>query len=400
MVFYPMRHHHRMFSGTILFFVLVLVGVTAEHLFGRIANSMSTFSVKNRIYAYQLQADDPGEIDDAISPLQPTLSSGSNEANEDSSIHRSENDDAVSKEDDFSPASATESVGVKQHVKKSNAVGDPDGEGSSDDEDDDFFSDWDEESSMLSSHEQAEIDENVSILTDADEVQDKVDDVVLERVQLEVEYTVEDDADEDDDVPLADVTTSSTNEKLSRIDSVVGVRGLGQRFKNRIRKNDNSVTSQAIVDADSKRTLDLLYQESWEPHILLPPPPPSTNCSFWKYLHDHLRSIDADSKMRLDRRTLYAGLLTEWTSAVSLTMKNSNYRKFMDPDTSQALQAALSLATQPLWRKSLQRPNAIRFYGDLNDVDSNHPRFSATLAMQETVALALVRRSVLSFVCY
>jgi SpoVK/Ycf46/Vps4 family AAA+-type ATPase len=388
----PKRHHHQMVSASFLIYVFVLLvaGVTAEHLFGRIdriAKSIATFDVKNRIHVHQFQADDQDDHNDTISPMELLRGSGSEKVDDSSAIHSSENDDAVVTEEDFSPASASESVGIKHHVKKSNAVGDPDGEGSSDDEDEELFSDWDEEATMLSSHEQAEL------LADVDELQDKVDDVVLERVQVEVEYTVEDDADDDEDIPAADATTSSTNEKISRIGGVVGVRGLGQRFKNRNRKTDKPLTTQDIVDADSKRTIDLLYQNAWEPHILLPPPAPSTNSSFWKYLHDHLRSIDADSKMRLDRRTLYAGLLTEWTSAASLTMKSSNFRKYMDPDTSQALQAALSLATQPLWRKSLQRPNAIRFYSDRNDVDSNHPRFSATLAMQETVALALVRRS-------
>ena len=402
MAFTFMDPHRRSRIGcaNLLLLICVLVAVTAEHLFGRIdriPEFTSTSTFHNRINAIcvrggALDCRDSG-IDERVTQLETSRTNGSGEEGNDSEIHGNEKDDAGAADEDFSAASVSESVGIKQHVKKSNAVGDPDGEGSSDDEDDELFSDWEDDSSMLSSNDPAEMEDNLAFLADASESHDNVDDVVLERVQVEVEYTVEDDADDDDDVSTAETIVSSNNEKRSRIGGVVGVRGLGQRFKNRNRKIDSLDASCVSGDIDSKQEFDLLCQEAWKSHILLPPPPPSTNSSFWQYLQGHLRSIDADGKMRLDRRTLYAGLLTEWTATSSLNMKNSNFRKFIDPDTSQALQAALSLATQPLWRNSLQRPSAIRFYYDRNDGDSNQPASSSTtLAIQETVALALVRQ--------
>jgi len=69
--------------------------------------------------------------------------------------------------------------------------------------------------------------------------------------------------------------------------------------------------------------------------------------------------------------------MLEWLHA------NKTYRKFLETSTSQALQAALSMATQPQWRESFPRPSGIRLYGD-------DPDRGLTLAMQETVVLALV----------
>ena len=93
--------------------------------------------------------------------------------------------------------------------------------------------------------------------------------------------------------------------------------------------------------------------------------------------------MDGDGKSRLDRRTLYAGLLLEWSSA------SNTYRRFLQKETSQALQAALSLATQPAWRKSFPRPSGIRLYNE-DDDDDKAVRTGCTLAMQETIAVALV----------
>lgn len=232
-------------------------------------------------------------------------------------------------------------VGVKSlsHHKKSNAVGDPDGDGSSDDDDDDDnLSDWDD----------------AVVREDEEDYKDL--DSVLERVQVEVEYTVEDDEDED---------SSSSNAIASTSSGGVGVR-LGQRFKG---KGGSNKRAGRTAEATMKQHI----LAAWQPNVYLPPPD-------WTYLQEHSRTTDGDGKTRLDRRTLYAGLLLEW----SATATTSSYRKFLDKDVSQALQAALSLATQPAWRKSLQRPSAIRLYG--NDVAAR----GCTMAMQETIALALV----------
>ena len=128
--------------------------------------------------------------------------------------------------------------------------------------------------------------------------------------------------------------------------------------------------------------------------------------------------MDGASKLRLDRRTLYAGLLMEWATTNQLSKKKKNshqqdntrnnnaaavtsFRKFLTTSTSQSLQAALALATQPKWRRSISRPNGLRLYNVVennnnndkssgNNGNSNNGR-PCTLAMQETIAMALVR---------
>merc|ERR1712232_231664 len=55
----------------------------------------------------------------------------------------------------------------------------------------------------------------------------------------------------------------------------------------------------------------------------------------------------------------------------------------MDAKTSQALQAALSLASQPQWRQTFPRPNAFKLY------EENTDSKGCTLWMQETIAMAL-----------
>lgn len=114
--------------------------------------------------------------------------------------------------------------------------------------------------------------------------------------------------------------------------------------------------------------------QAWLPRVYFPPSKVALN-----YLSENSRMIDAASKSRLDRRTLYACLLLEWLHA------NATYRKFLEKPTSQALQAALSLATQPQWRKcSSQRLCGIRLY------DNDAAERGCTLAMQETIVMALV----------
>ena len=113
------------------------------------------------------------------------------------------------------------------------------------------------------------------------------------------------------------------------------------------------------------------------PHLYFPPTAPGL-----AYLADNARLLEASSKSRLDRRTLYAGLLMEWGIANSKQSKSA--RKFLPAATSQALQAALSMATQPSWRQSAPRTSGIRLYSE----DENAK--ALTLGMQETIAMALV----------
>jgi hypothetical protein len=281
-------------------------------------------------------------------------------------------------------------VGVKEHPgdsgagsggnqKLSNAVGDPDGEGSSDDDDDidvDDLSDWD------TSNEFIDV---------GDDGCDEAIDSVMEQVQVDVEYVedenssnrgdAEEDDDDEDDDEVKEVSVSK------RRSGGVGVR-LGQRFRNNSKsKAENNCSSSSSNSRSSQVEQDLL--QAWQSHVYLPP-------ANLQYLRDNARQLDGESKVRLDRRTLYAGLLLEWSSSMSLSSsssssdRKSNRRKFLEADTSQSLQAALSLATQPSWRKSFPRASAIRLYGDEDEAEGGGRRV-CTLAMQETIVMALVR---------
>ena len=135
-------------------------------------------------------------------------------------------------------------------------------------------------------------------------------------------------------------------------------------------KKKNNSNSGTMTAQEEEQVVD-----AWLPHVYLPPSPGAV-----EYLVKHARLIDSASKTRLDRRTLYAALLLEWLN------QGASNRKFLDATTSQSLQAALSLATQPQWRISFPRPSVIRLF-------EHEVGKSCTLGMQETIAMALVRYS-------
>jgi len=298
-------------------------------------------------------------------------------------------DDPTSDERNEDEDAAAPVVGVKSHNsnnhKKSNAVGDPDGEGSSDDDDDDDddedLSDWDMLEDVMS-----------RMAADDDDEQHDLDAAgVMEHMHVAVEYVDGNEEEEDDD------DDDEETEKRSRTSGGVGIR-LGQRFKNHRQSsssNKNGKHSSAVPAPAEPKERHLIA--AWQPHVYLPPPSDLT------YLKEHARTMDGDGKTRLDRRTLYAGLLLEWSSpsaAASAASSSSgssssthptSYRKFLEKDTSQALQAALSLATQPAWRKAFPRPSGIRLY---NNEDEHAAVQGCTLAMQESIAKALVRSTV------
>lgn len=229
-------------------------------------------------------------------------------------------------------------VGVKYHHsgKKSNAIGDPDGEGSdSDDDDDEDRTDFDE--------------------SDWDHFEEQLEGVVMDAgtPQLQVQLEL-----------VEESTETETGPATSSIRSPSGGVGLrlGQRLQNHRRHRNAQNRSRPTEIAQEEQLL-----EAWQDFVYMPIPLPET---------PQMRLIEGASKVRLDRRTLYAGLLLEW-------QKGTSDRKYLSMETSQALQAALSLASQPQWRRTLQKPNAIRMF-------ANEPERGCTLAMQETIAMALV----------
>lgn len=334
-----------------------------------------------------------------------------------------DNDHRSVDDDHDAPIAGSESVGVMSPIKKSNAVGDPDGDDDDDDDDENDDEDENEEDVYVLDDDEEELSLSTATstafnnsddtdATDLFSIDERDDDAVVERVQVEVEYTIEeeDDKDEDDDINVVAMSTNSKhgtsssrdNNQRSKNMGGVGVRSFGQRFKNRNKRRNNNHDSTKSDLMENTSKMEQQFVEAWQSYIFYPPPLPppvtmSNNSSFWQYLQQHYPAMDTDGKLRLDRRTLYSGILAEFSTSV-YTVKNnkrSNRRKFLDTETSQALQAAVSLATQPIWRKSLQqRPNAIRLYDIRNS--ENEPKnmirdsSSTTLAMQETITLGLV----------
>jgi hypothetical protein len=244
-------------------------------------------------------------------------------------------------------ASEAAAVGVKSHHhKKSGSVGDAD----SDDDDDDDDSDSDT----------SEWEEFV------EEQQNSMESMLVGGpTQLEVEVEFVEDEEHD----------ANANPRSGDDDSGVRVAaggGVGVVL-NQGRRNSRA-RSVATTTFTQSPVKEQEMMEAWLPYVFLPP-----SKHAMEYLTSNARMIDGASKTRLDRRTLYACLLLEWTHT------NATYRKFLEKSTSQALQASLALATQPQWRRcSSQRLCGIRLY------DAEEER-GCTLAMQETIIMALVR---------
>ena len=256
-------------------------------------------------------------------------------------------------------------VGVKSHhsQKKSGSVGDAD---SDDDDDDDSESDTDE------SEWEEFFEDDESLM---DHQQQHLMEEGTPRAQLEVEVEfVEDNED----------AAADSEEKGKS--SIGGGGGVGVILNPRRRANNRArsvATTAATNVAQSSPVKEEEMMEAWLPHVFLPP-----NKAAMDYLSQNARMMDGASKSRLDRRTLYACLLLEW----SFLQGNTSSRKFLEKSTSQALQAALSLATQPQWRKcSSQRLCGIRLYDDAEAMTSSSEYKACTLAMQETIIMALVR---------
>ena len=246
------------------------------------------------------------------------------------------------------------SVGVKSHSKKSNAVGDPDGEGSDDDDSDS------EEAAAWEAQQQQQMMDLVG-----SPVQVELELVEDEGVSMTMEQQ---DMDEENSFGSAGADAPSSQ----------GGGGVGVRF-GRLANRRRNKNKAAQKDDDYVKQSSQAILQAWQPFVYFPPSAPALD-----YLSEHSRQLESAAKSRLDRRTLYSGLLIEWLPHLT-SSSQSGHRKFMEPSTSQALQAALSMACQPQWRKTWPRHNAIRLY----DTDANSAK-ACTLAMQESIATALV----------
>jgi hypothetical protein len=186
-------------------------------------------------------------------------------------------------------------------------------------------------------------DDDIDDLTEWDETEEHMN----QPLQVEVEVLEQD---------------VNSKESQSSTRGGLGIR-LGRRRRNKKTKVETSTPS--------------IFVNSWTPHVYLPP-----SLSSLSRLHENARQIEAAAKIRLDRGTLYSGLMLELTSATT------SRRKYFSKETTQQLQAALSLATQPQWRSAFPQASGIMLY----DPDDDKP--GATLSMQETVAMALVSENI------
>lgn len=357
--------------------------------------------------------------------------------NIDDNTSSSSSDDPISEDSQDTPTIIDDAtIAVKEH-KKSNAIGDPDGDGSDDDDDDDDINDDDYDN--FSDWEDIFNDIETELINE----QSLDNDDAATEVQLEVEYVKTNDDNVDNevikvtnhhDINNNEVTTASTTvttnqedfETSSSKSSSKG--GIGIRFGNIGRNNNKSNNNRRgnKIDSTTTSSNDLIRQQIleapqtikialnciWNSLLIAPPSIPAM-----EYLHNNAKSIDVVSKLRLDRRTLYAGLMFEWngniyTKSSGTTTKSSSsatgttttkskvstsHRKFLDQSISQALQAALSLASQPVWRKSFPRTSGIRLYKHIDtplsssEIDQSQTVSTrgCTLAMQETIAMAL-----------
>jgi len=256
-------------------------------------------------------------------------------------------------------------VGVKSHKKLSNAVGDPDDDdeeiSDDDDDDDNDDDDDDDDDDNDNDNDDDENDSQSEYSEEWEEIEEtfdqQMDNKMFEpRVELEIEML------EEEEIIDRHVKAKTKG------GGGVGVR-LG-RIANRRRKNRRK-TEILKPSYDQTRLL-----RAWNPFVYFPPTPTAL-C----FLSKNARLFNSSSKNRLDRRTLYAGLLLEWGAIESKL--SSGTRKFLPASSSQSLQAALSLATQPQWRQSTPRTSGIRLYND------DESAKGSTLGMQETIAMGL-----------
>jgi len=270
--------------------------------------------------------------------------------------------DRSTPQDSSKNSAKSSGVGVKSH-KKSNAVGDPD----DDDDDDD-----DDESQSEYSDEWEDLDYDEEYFEDVEPL-------------VEVELELMEESTMSHQSPPKDEPEDNKSSSRSGIKGGggVGVRlgRMANRRKTQKSKASPSPKTKASVKEEPPAIYDsALLERAWNPFVYFPP-----STSALSFLSEHARVLDAASKNRLDRRTLYAGLLLEWGATSSKL--TSNTRKFLPLAASQALQAALSMATQPGWRKSAPRTNGIRLYPDEGEATTSK---ASTLGMQETISMALV----------
>ena len=134
---------------------------------------------------------------------------------------------------------------------------------------------------------------------------------------------------------------------------------------------------EAVPTTVDGTTFDALLISALGPLVHLPPPHPRLPCAEGSV---DLKTVDIAARRRLDRRTLYHGLLAEMGGSHTHVRSDGGSaksepgdgksnsedekkgkekidsmirRRYLDPETARQLKGALSLACQPSWRKRL-----------------------------------------------
>lgn len=204
--------------------------------------------------------------------------------------------------------------------------------------------------------------------------------------------TVENESDTEDGVEVEGSTSyHMTGTSVTKEDGILKRQRKykrGQIFKQQQHDKKKTPSANTTENSDppsttpttiSSATLDSLLISAFSSLLHLPPPYPRLPSPDGS---TSLRNVDVSSRRRLDRRTLYHGLLAELggshhgkqdggNAAVGLVGNNSNgspskdgnrkdnsinsmiRRRYLDSETSRSLKGALSLACQPLWREKL-----------------------------------------------
>eukprot|EP01082_Thalassiosira_pseudonana_P001210 g1358.t1 g1358 contig10:1921117-1922857(-) len=275
--------------------------------------------------------------------------------------------------------------------KKSNAVGDPDGNSSddeSDEEDEDLLSDLEEleielakqrmqhqGEGMLDGHE--ELQTLVEMAERRDGMKQRIAEMEMELKRRNVESAVANNSDEEDvDISIEEEDLIRRND-VAKEDAILKRQrkykrgfltkksgsGTKKRRTSDATEEATKVATPAVRTNIDSATMDKLLVSAFRSMVFLPPPAPRLPSPEGSV---SLKNIDVSSRRRLDRRTLYHGLLAELGGSHHHhhhhhgdSKRNDNSidsmirRKYLDSDTSRALKGALSLACQPMWRERL-----------------------------------------------
>ena len=330
--------------------------------------------------------NNPDQDDNTTNDEEDTAAEGEMEAEQiHVSLHSSAAADSSTRH--YSDDAAASSQQVKQPGKKFNAVGDPDGNDSSSDSE----SDDDGEEMLVENNDKDSFEVMMELASRREGMKQKIemmeeelsrrkrnmeeeeyDDMELNLDDVDAAMTDEEELDLDEDQSTSYHLSGSDNIKQDDVLRRQRKYKRGSAFKKDVAasatktsssSSDATTSVKTTIDSD---TMDSLLISAFQSMVFLPPPMPRLPSPEGS---TSLRNIDVSARRRLDRRTLYHGLLAELggsnhhqdrgKGSSSTSSKKDNAvdsmirRKYLDAETTRVLKGALSLACQPRWREKL-----------------------------------------------